>query len=89
MTTIDFLPNITQAFQFQATLDGSSYNCLVTWNLAGQRFYVSCYDLSGNLVFSLPLIGSPSFYDINIAGGYFTTSTLVYRIANKQIIITP
>ena len=59
MTTFfDFTPSLTAAPQFQPTLDGQQYTCVVTWNIYGQRFYVNCYALNGALVFSLPVIGS-------------------------------
>lgn len=60
MTTfIDFTPSNVSVPQFQATLDGALYNVTVTWNLAGQRYYVNIYDQSGTLVVALPQIGSP------------------------------
>lgn len=163
MTTYtNFRPSNQQVFQFQTTLDGEVYSCTLTWNLFGQRYYINCSDLSNNLVFSLPLIGSPDgltvqavtwskgevtvetvlphgyrpgvtlnltlaqaspteyngnrnmlvingreltfplssdpgvcaapgilFDDINIAGGYFSTSTLVYRESSNQFEVTP
>lgn len=61
MTTYtDFVPSNVAPFTFQPELDGTIYTVAVTWNLFGRRYYVSCYDLSGNLVFAVPLIGSPS-----------------------------
>lgn len=90
MTTfVDFKPSLQGPFQFQPTLDGAVYNVIVTWNIFGRRYYVNLYDLSGSLIVSIPLIGSPPDYDINIVKGYFTTSALVYREANKQFEITP
>jgi hypothetical protein len=90
MTTfVDFVPSTTTNFQFQATLDGNIYVVFVTWNLFGQRYYLEIYDLSNNLVVSLPQIGSPLDYDINLVAGYFTTSTLVWRVQNNQFEITP
>lgn len=60
MTTYtDFQPSTQQVFSFKPTLDGEVYNCTLTWNLFGQRYYINCSDLSNNLIFSLPLIGSP------------------------------
>lgn len=60
MTTFfDFRPSTQSVFQFQPTLDGDTYNCTVTWNLFGQRYYVNCFSLDGTLIFSLPIIGSP------------------------------
>lgn len=60
MTTfLDFQPSTQQVSTFQVTLDEASYVLTLTWNLFGQRYYVNCSDLDGNLIFSLPLIGSP------------------------------
>lgn len=59
MTTFtDFVPSSIKPFQFQLTLDGASYTLVVTWGLAGQRWYVNLYDQTGIIVFYLPLIGS-------------------------------
>lgn len=59
MTTfIDFTPSPIQAFQFQATLDGSPYNVVVTWSFFGARFYVNIYSVDGTLIVSRALIGS-------------------------------
>lgn len=60
----DFTPTATKPFQFSPTLDGSSYTLVVTWGLAGQRWYVNLYNQTGGLVVYLPLIGSPSSVDI-------------------------
>lgn len=45
--------------QFSPTLDGNQYTVIVRWSLFGQRYYVDCYDQSGTLQFSRPLIESP------------------------------
>ncbi len=82
-TYYDFNPSNTAPTQFQPTLDGQVYTVLVSWNLFGQRWYATCYDLAGNLQFNLPLIGSPLDYDISLTAGYFTTK-LVWRVANNQ-----
>ena len=152
----------TQAFSFRPVLDDTTYNVTVPWSLFGQRYYVTCQTLSGDLVFNVPLIGSPSgqdiyslswepntvtvttsiphgfkpgtlvnltiagvlpasydglhsclilnqtqftysmasnpgavtatgsaFYNINLAAGYFTTSTLVYRAKNQSFEVNP
>jgi len=49
-------PSISGAPQFTPTLDGNPYSVSVIWSLNGQRYYVNCSDLSGNLIFSRPLI---------------------------------
>ena len=60
MTTyFPFAPTNQAPFQFQPTLDDATYNAVVTWNLFGQRWYVTVSALDGTPQFSLPLIGSP------------------------------
>ncbi|MDR3449357.1 MAG: hypothetical protein P4M15_06370 [Alphaproteobacteria bacterium] len=57
MTTyFPFAPSLRQAPQFSPTLDGSTYNCVCFWNLFAQRYYLNCYDGSGTLVFSRPIV---------------------------------
>ena len=81
MTLIPFIPSNSSSPPFQATvtLDGSSYSLAATWNIAGQRWYVTLTDLNGNMVWSGALIGSPLTADILLAPGIFSTSTLLYR----------
>ena len=86
-TFVDFQPSSLSNFQFQAILDGNSYNIVVTWNMYGLRYYVNIYTTSGTLVLCKPLIGSPLGYDISITKGYFT-STLVFRDQNQQFEIS-
>ncbi len=57
-TRTPFQPSSATAFTFQATLDGEQYTVVVTYNLFGQRYYASVYDLSGNLVSSRGLVSS-------------------------------
>lgn len=57
---IDFTQPAGSNFQFQAQFDGSIYTVIVTSSLFGARNYVNIYGLSGNLIVSRPMIGSPS-----------------------------
>lgn len=57
-TLIPFTPSSGGPFQFQPILDGNTYTAFVTSNLSGNRYYVNLYDLNGNWIFTLPLIGS-------------------------------
>ena len=82
-TIIPFTPGPAAPFQFQATLDGNLYNCVVTWNLMGQRWYLNVYDLSGNLIICTAMAGSPAGYNISLVAPLFDTQ-LVYRVANLQ-----
>lgn len=89
MTTVTpFVPSTNATFQFQPTLDGTTYTAIVTWNLFAQRFYFNLYTLQGALVVSLPLIGSPLNYDINLVAGYFA-SKVVYRAPSRQFEVSP
>ena len=55
-----FQPSGVNAPSFQPTFDGAVYNCAVTWNLFGQRYYVNCFDQNGVRVFTVALVGSPA-----------------------------
>ncbi len=61
------------------TLDGNSYKATANWNIAGQRWWLTLADSSGTPVWYGPIIGSPMDFDILLAPGIFTTSTLLYR----------
>ena len=88
-TIIPFQPSIQAPFQFQATLDGELYTVICRWNLYRQGFYINVYDLSNNLIVSVAQVGSPPDYDINLVGGYFVTSSLVFRQSSNSFEISP
>jgi hypothetical protein len=81
MTTYtQFTPSPIQVFSFRPTLDRTVYNVTVPWSLFGQRYYVTCQTLGGNLVFSVPLIGSPAGIDIQSASWESNTVTITTKI---------
>ena len=86
LVLIPFTPSPTAAPPFTAivTLDGAPYSLATMWNLYSGRWYVSLTDQSGNLIINQPLIGSPPNYDIYLAPGIFTTSTLLYRTGTNN-----
>lgn len=88
MTTaiIPFAPSLTDNFQFQATFDGVSYSLVVLWSLYSKRWYIACNTLQGQLVYMVPLIGSPDNYDISLNIGYFDTP-MIYRVSTNQFEI--
>ncbi len=88
VTIIPFQPVSTSPFQFQVTLDGQTYNVIVTWNIFGLRYYINVYSTQGVLICAKPLVGSPIGWDISLVAGYFT-STLVYREDNQQFEVSP
>ncbi len=76
---VQFAPTPEGPFQFSATLDaGETYNCTVTWNIYGQRWYLNLYTQNFVQIFCRALIASPPDYDISLTGGYFTTA-IIYR----------
>jgi hypothetical protein len=90
MTTLyQFTPTVDQNFSFLPTFDGQEYNVIVTWNVFGQRWVVNVYNLQGQLYFQKPMTASPDDYNINLAEGYFTTSTLVYRKSTNNFEVSP
>jgi hypothetical protein len=58
-TIFPFHPSSIEAPTFSANLDGDQYNCSVTWNVAAQRYYVNCFNLSGARVFTVALVETP------------------------------
>jgi hypothetical protein len=76
-------------FSFQATLDGGTYRMLVTWNVFGQRWYLTCLTANDQLVFHQPVISSPDTGNINLLAGYFLTTTMVFRDTGHNFEINP
>lgn len=91
MNLVAFNPSNTSSppFQTTVTLDSATYNLSATWNFAAQRWYATLTDLTGNVVWSGALVGSPEGYDILLAPGIFTTSTLLYREDTGNFEIGP
>lgn len=89
MTSIPFQPSQIAPFQAQVTLDGLVYRIFVTWNLFAKRFYLNVYALDGTRVLTVPFVGSPINYPIDLVAGYFEASTLVYYAAQRLITVTP
>jgi hypothetical protein len=79
----------TPPFQTSVTMDSQAYKLTVAWNFAAQRWYASLVDSQGNVAWYGALIGSPLAYDILLAPGVFTTSTILFREDSGQFEITP
>lgn len=79
---IPFTPNQVALFQFAATLDGQNYTCLTQWNVTGIRYYFYVYDSNGDLIFNVPLTGSPPDYNLSLTEGYFDTP-IVFRTTGQ------
>jgi hypothetical protein len=90
MTTLTFFnPQPNQNFTFQPTLDGITYVAVCTYNIYSQRYYITIYDTSRNVILYQPIIGSPPDFDINLIFGYFKTSTLIYRAITGNFEVSP
>jgi hypothetical protein len=76
-TYFQFTPNVVAPFTFQPTLDGEQYTAVVTWNLFGQRWYITVSTITGDPVFTLPLIGSPDGVSIQSISWAFGTVKVV------------
>jgi hypothetical protein len=81
--------SLTPPFSTSLTLDGTSYLGAVTWNLAGQRWYLSIIDQSGSVTWCGALVGSPLDYDIYLAPGVFQHSTILFREDTGNIEVNP
>lgn len=61
MTTyIPFTPSQSNLFTAQVVLDGRPFTMTTPWNVFGRRYYVNLYGLNSTLIFSVPLVGSPT-----------------------------
>lgn len=91
MTTIPFQPSPTNAPPFTAlvTLDSVAYTLTAMWNFYRSDWYITLTDDSGNIVVNQPLIGSPPDSDIYLAPGYFSQSTLLYRVSTGNFEQNP
>ena len=70
---------------FTPVLDGSVYNCRITWNIAAQRWYLNITNNSGRRLLTVPVIASPQNRDFNLLTGVFSTTRMVWRISAGQI----
>lgn len=90
-TLIPFAPVNTAVppFSTPLTLDGTSYQGSVTWNVYGQRWYLSIIDQNGNTIWNGAMVGSALNYDVPLAPGIFSTSKILYRENTGNIEVTP
>ena len=88
---IPFTPSNSSVPPFSVimTLDNNQVQANVTWNLSGQRWYLTLTDQNADILWNGPLIGSPVDYDIYLAPGIFTVSTLVFREATNSFEVSP
>lgn len=92
VTLVPFVPSFTELFAFTAALTDNSgvagtYVLTTPYNIFAKRYYLTCNDVQGNHVFTVPLTGSPDTYDIPLSAGYFETSVL-FRTSTNNIEIS-
>jgi hypothetical protein len=61
-----FVPSNVKAPAFMPTFDGNQYNVTVIWNVASQRYFIQCMDLTGNLIFFVPLVETEHNYELEL-----------------------
>lgn len=90
-TLVQFLPNgqASPPFRTIFTLDGASVIGSVTWNIFGQRWYLSLTDQSGNNLWMGAMVGSPNGANIYLAPDVFQTSTILFRADTGNFEVTP
>jgi hypothetical protein len=76
MTPFAFTPSLISVPTFSPTLDGTQYTCTVTWNVAAQRYYLNCFNLSGERIFTVPVVESPPALDILAMSWDINTQTV-------------
>lgn len=80
MTTYTaFAPSPTAPQIFNPVLDGQVYAATVLWNLYEQRWYLQLADLSGNLIFCQPVVGTAAAQPVaslTWAAGIVTAATV-------------
>lgn len=85
MAYYPFSGNEQKSMVFTPVLDGEVYSCQTKWNIAAQRWYLNITDNSGRRQLTIPVIGSPKNYDINLLVGAFSKTRMVWRVSDGQI----
>lgn len=89
-TLIAFQPTTSNPpFAVPVTLDNATYNLTCRWNLYRTGWYYQLIDQNQNVVINAALVGSPIGYNIYLAPGLFTTSTLLYRADTGNFEVSP
>jgi hypothetical protein len=75
MTPYLFTPSTITVPSFSPILDGSTYNCTITWNVSAQRYYLNCFNMDGQRVFTVPVVESVPSIPINSLSWDINTKT--------------
>lgn len=83
-----FVPQPNGPFVFYPTLDGVSYTASVTWNLSGQRYYVSLFSSEGSRVLTLPMLGSVEALQVEEASWDESLVTITTELPHGLVLGT-
>lgn len=88
-TVVPFRPSLLTPFTFQAVTAAATYTVIITWSLAGQRWYFNLFTLSGVLVASMAMVGSPPNYGTDLAYGQIAPATIIFRVSTGNFEVNP
>lgn len=80
-----FSGNEQQSVTFSPVLDGRVCRCQIKWNIAAQRWYLNISDNTGSRLLTMPMVASPSGFDIDLTLGVFSYTKMVWRSRTGQI----
>lgn len=88
-TLFQFAPSTDASppYSFSFETEGEIYTGQVTWNLAGQRWYLQVYDSSFTLLINHPLISSPTSQPQNLVPGIFSRTTISFSQIDSLITV--
>ena len=78
---IPFVPSFDKPFQFDAILDGITYQATIT-QVQG-RMWMELAEYGQEPLFRKPVMRSPDSADINLVDGYGIASIFIYREASN------
>jgi hypothetical protein len=78
---IPFIPSLDKPFQFDAILDGVTYQATITQ--LQNVMWMELTQYGQEPLFKKPVMRSPDSADINLVQGYGITSVFIYREASN------
>ena len=78
---IPFIPSLDKPFQFDAVLDGTTYQATIS-QVQG-RMWMELTEYGQEPLFRKPVMRSPDSADINLVDGYGIASIFIYREASN------
>jgi hypothetical protein len=78
---IPFIPSFDTPFQFNAILDGRTYQATIS--VVAGRLWMQLQQYGSDVLFNKPVVRSPDNADINLCTGYGISSTFIYREASN------